>query len=118
MLRALLTALTLTTGAAWAEPVYLLAQSDVTDQEAFFDTYGPAAFATLQEHGATVHFGAQSYEPIEGIWSGNWTALVSFPSEDAAMRWYHSEGYQAARSLRIAASAGGRLILFRPVTAE
>lgn len=121
MLKPILTALAafaLSTGAALSDPVYLLAQSEVTDAETFFEQYGPAAFATLQEHGATVHFGAQSHQAIEGDWTGNWTALVSFPSEAAAMDWYHSPAYAAARPLRLAASAEGRLILFRPVADE
>ncbi|KAJ54322.1 hypothetical protein ACMU_19050 [Actibacterium mucosum KCTC 23349] len=105
--------------AAQAEPVFLLAQSNVTDADAFFGQYGPAAFATLQEHGATIYFGAQDYTAIEGDWTGNWTALVSFPDEDAAMAWYNSDAYQSgARPIRLSATDDGMLVLFRPVSAN
>lgn len=87
----------LVAGAVSADPVFLLAQTEVTDADAFFGEYGPAAFASLQEHGATVYFGAQDYEAIEGEWSGNWTALISFPTEEEALAWYNSDAYKKMR---------------------
>ena len=102
-----------------ADPVFLLAQTKVTNTDAFFGKYGPAAFASLQKHGATVYFGAQDYTAIEGEWSGNWTALISFASEDEALAWYNSDDYkEKARPIRLKSSEGGKLILFRPASGE
>lgn len=109
----------LSAGALFADPVFLLAQANVTDSEVFFAEYGPAAFATLQEHGAQVYFGAQDYTAIEGEWTGNWTALVSFESAEKALEWYNSDDYhELARPLRLSSTDGGKLIMFQPAAAE
>lgn len=119
MIRTLLVvAALLVASPALAEPVFLLAGSNITDKETFFEVYGPLAYETLQEHGATIYFASADHQAIEGEWDRNWTVALSFPSEKAASDWYNSEAYTAARKYRMGASEDGLLIQFRPVPAN
>ena len=38
---------------------------------------------------------------LEGIWDGNWAAVLRFPSLAAAEKWYNSAEYRPLKDLRI-----------------
>lgn len=115
---AALIAATLTTPAI-AEPVFVLAQTTITDVDTYFNEYGPLAFASLEKYGAEVTFASQDYTTVEGDWDGNWTVVLSFPSEFLANEWYNSEDYSGnAKPIRLTASEDGRLVIFRQVAQE
>lgn len=48
---------------------------------------------------------------VEGQWPAPRTVILSFPSEDAAKRWYDSEAYQELVQLRADAAEAAIAIL-------
>jgi uncharacterized protein (DUF1330 family) len=66
--------------------------------------YGESAATSLAEHRPAVLVVDNHVEVLEGEWHGNATIVLEFESVEAARKWYHSESYQAARSLRQAAA--------------
>lgn len=45
------------------------------------------------------------YETVEGDWRGD-LVIIEFPDLEQARAWYHSENYQAIKSLRVANTRG------------
>ena len=50
------------------------------------------------------------YQPVEGEWSGD-LVMIKFPLMVLAEAWYHSEAYQAIRSLRTEDTQGDLLLV-------
>ena len=100
------------TTTALADPVYMIAQIQIEDQEKYFSEYGTAVFPIVMGTGAKVLVATPSVETLEGDWVGNWTVVIEFPSEDAALKeWYNSEAYVEVRNLRMATTSVGNLVV-------
>jgi len=96
----LATSLTMTT-LAMAQPVYMIAQIEISDHEKYFNEYGQAVFPIVMGTGAKVLVASPTVNKLEGQWKGNWTVVIEFPSEEAAMDdWYNSEAYKTVRTMR------------------
>lgn len=89
-------------GAAYAEnqPAYLVAALEVSDLNAYFQTYGGPVFPMLAAAGAEVLVGSPSVSVLEGKYGATWTAIVRFPSMEALEAWYGSVEYQAIAPAR------------------
>jgi uncharacterized protein (DUF1330 family) len=105
-------ATTALTAPAMADPVYMIAQIQIEDHEAFFNEYGAAAGPIVLDNGGRVLVASPAVETLEGAWTGNWTVVIEFPSEEAANQgWYNSDAYQQAIELRTASTSLNNLVL-------
>lgn len=101
-----------TTIAAFAEPVYMMAQIQIEDQEKYFNEYGAAVIPIVMGTGAKVLVATPTVNTLEGEWAGNWTVVIEFPSEEAALDgWYNSEAYVDVRELRIATTSINNIVI-------
>jgi uncharacterized protein (DUF1330 family) len=88
------------TAMAMDTPVYMIAQIQIEDQDKFFNEYGKVLVAT------------PTVNSLEGDWVGNWTVVIEFPSEEAALSdWYASESYASAIDIRMAATSAGNMVI-------
>lgn len=98
--------------AAMADPVYMIAQIQIEDQEKYFNEYGAAVFPIVMGTGAQVLVATPTVQTLEGEWVGNWTVVIEFPSEEAALTdWYNSDAYVDVRQLRVATTSIGNLVI-------
>ncbi|SDZ56556.1 Uncharacterized conserved protein, DUF1330 family [Jannaschia faecimaris] len=105
-------AFAVTVAPAVADPVYMIAQVKIEDQESYFDDYGTAVFPIVMGTGAKVLVATPTVKKLEGEWDGNWTVVIEFPSESAAMDdWYNSAAYESVRELRFATTSLNNLVI-------
>ncbi len=83
------------------QPVYMMAQIDVRDHQAYMEEYGMPVLNQFVEAGAEVLVASADAEVFEGSWPGNWTVVVKFPSAEAATSWYNSVEYAPLKTARI-----------------
>lgn len=89
---------------ATADPVYMIAQIQIEDQETYFNEYGAGVFPILMETGAKVLVASPTANTLEGEWAGNWTVVIEFSNEEAALnQCYNSDAYVEVRKIRLAA---------------
>lgn len=98
-------------GTALAEPVYLVATVTVEDFDAYMADYGSVAIPAIVEAGGEILVAAPETSVLEGEYGHNWTVVVKFPSEEAAMGWYNSETYQAVIPARHAVTDTGSSVM-------
>lgn len=97
---------------ATADPVYMIAQIQIEDQETYFNEYGAGVFPILAGSGANVLVASPTVNTLEGEWSGNWTVVIEFPNEEAALdQWYNSDAYVEVREIRLAATSLGNMVI-------
>jgi uncharacterized protein (DUF1330 family) len=100
------------TAMAMDTPVYMIAQIQIEDQDKFFNEYGPAAAPSVFGSGGKVLVATPTVNSLEGDWVGNWTVVIEFPSEEAALSdWYASESYASAIDIRMAATSAGNMVI-------
>ena len=80
-------------------PAYVIVETDVHDPEAY-ERYKAASPATIEAFGGRFVVRGGELETLEGDWHPKRMVLVEFPDLDTARRWYDSELYRHARSLR------------------
>ncbi|OWQ90914.1 hypothetical protein CDN99_12200 [Roseateles aquatilis] len=80
-------------------PAFIIADVTVTDaaQMALYREWSTKA---MQEHGAEVLVRGGEFEVLEGPWTPSRLVVLKFPDRAAARRFYESETYQHAKSLR------------------
>ena len=78
---------------------YLLADVTVTDPERMA-RYREWSTRAMQEHGAEVLVRGGESEVLEGPWTPGRLVLLKFPDRAAAKRFYASQTYTHARTLR------------------
>ncbi len=100
-------------GAAQAaeNAIYFVAQVKITDQNTYFNEYGAQVGPMLLNAGAEILAATPDRNQLEGEWSGNWTVIIKFPSEEKALGWYRSDEYQAIRPLRLQSTSENNLVL-------
>ncbi|MEM9840509.1 MAG: DUF1330 domain-containing protein [Pseudomonadota bacterium] len=81
-------------------PIYLLANLSVENLETYLNDYGFPVTPMLLAAGAEILVATPQVETLEGDYTPNWSVVVRFPSQEAAMGWYNSEEYQAMIPVR------------------
>jgi uncharacterized protein (DUF1330 family) len=96
-----------------AKPAYIMVQMKVESLEELNQRYAQFAIPILHKHGGQMIAGTPAPKVKEGDWSGNWAAVLRFPSMEAAEGWYNSEEYQPYKNLRIneLQSEEGRVVI-------
>lgn len=88
---------------------YWIARVDVHDPEAY-KAYVAANAEPFREHGARFVVRGGRFECAEGTARAR-NVVIEFPSYDAAVACFHSEGYQAALRLRQPVSTADLVIV-------
>jgi len=83
------------------KPYYAMVQINIKDQNDFMERYAKHVFPILDKF--KIKMLAGSFTPItkEGDFSGNWAAILEFPSREVADAWYDSKEYEPYKELRI-----------------
>lgn len=84
-------------------PVYVVALIEVEDPEAYA-AYQAAGLPTVAAAGGRIVAGGPGGMGLEGQELPNSSAIVEFPSMDAALTWYRSPEYQNTIPLRTSCS--------------
>jgi uncharacterized protein (DUF1330 family) len=102
-----------TVGANATKPAYIMVQMKVESLEELNQRYAQFAIPILLKHGGQMIAGTPAPKVKEGDWDGNWAAVLSFPSMEAAEAWYTSAEYQPYKNLRIneLQSEAGRVVI-------
>lgn len=78
---------------------YLVVNVEVTDP-ALYDEYRKLVPPTLEHYGGKYLARGGAAEAIEGDWPPNRVVIVEFPDRETAKRWWSSEEYREAKSMR------------------
>lgn len=90
--------------------MFVIVQFQVKDFQEYFEHYGSKMRSVAAKFGG--EFLAASREAIdkEGVSSGNFTAIIHFPSEEAAIAMYESPEYAPLKAKRLELASGGNVI--------
>ena len=80
-------------------PAYVIAETDVHDQERY-DRYKAATPAAIAAYGGRFVARGGELDVLEGDWDPARLVVIEFADLETARRWYRSPEYQAARDLR------------------
>lgn len=80
-------------------PAYVIVQGTVTDPEQF-EQYKPAAGPAVVGAGGSYIVRGGTTVSLEGGAPPERTTILQFESVEAAVAWYHSAEYTAAKALR------------------
>ena len=90
-------------------PAYVFAYINVTDPDSMA-AYGSQVGAVTESFGGRYLFVGQGAEALEGALAPDGMAIIEFPSNEAAKRWYESPEYAPLRALRQAAGPTGMIL--------
>lgn len=93
-------------------PVYLVTNVTVHDVERYRE-YSRQGFAAVGKHGGRFLVEGGTPEVVEGSWAPPRMAIVEFPDRAAALAFYNSPEYQAAKQAR-AGLANFNMVLVEP----
>jgi uncharacterized protein (DUF1330 family) len=88
---------------------YWIARLDVSDPDQY-KHYVAANARAFKQYGARFLVRAGTFETMEGS-SRSRNVVIEFPSHQAALDCYHSEGYQEALELRLHIAQGDLIII-------
>src|ERR1700751_505099 len=80
-------------------PAYVIVETDVTDPEQY-EQYKAASPAAIAAGGGRFLVRGGELVALEGDWHSTRLVVLEFEDLEAAKRWYESEIYQEAKSLR------------------
>lgn len=83
------------------KPAYALVQINMKNPEEFMERYAQHVFPILDAWGVEMIAGSMTPSTKEGDFSGNWAAILRFPSMDVAEAWYQSADYEPYKNLRL-----------------
>ena len=83
------------------KPVYGMVQLNIKDPADFMARYAQHVFPILDAWGVEMIAGSATPTTKEGSFSGNWAAVLRFPSMEVAEAWYASADYEPYKNLRI-----------------
>lgn len=79
---------------------YVIAVDKIVDMERFTTEYLPTAAETIQNHEGKILVSSFDPQVVEGEWDHTLTAVIEFPSLEAAEEWYNDETYQEVKQIR------------------
>ncbi|HUZ98911.1 MAG TPA: DUF1330 domain-containing protein [Gaiellaceae bacterium] len=80
-------------------PAYVIVETNVSDAEQY-ERYKEAAPPTIAAYGGRYLVRGGELAVFEGDWDPVRVVILEFPDLETAKRWYASEEYGAARTLR------------------
>jgi uncharacterized protein (DUF1330 family) len=80
-------------------PAYVIVETDVTDPERY-EKYKAASSGAVTASGGRFLVRGGELAVLEGDWHPSRLVVLEFEDLTAAKRWYESEAYQKARTLR------------------
>jgi uncharacterized protein (DUF1330 family) len=89
---------------------YAIFTLDVRDEARLFEYIQAATPSVLEAGGNVIVSGAPERVP-EGEWHGNRTAILEFPTVEAAQRWYDCAEYQSVIDIRHEAAVSNAMII-------
>ena len=89
---------------------YVIAQVNVTDPETY-KTYVGLVGPTIEAFGGQFLVRGGKSQSYEGTPPGTRNIIIEFPSLDAAEKWYHSDVYKEAKTIRMSASTSVQTIV-------
>jgi uncharacterized protein (DUF1330 family) len=81
-------------------PAWVVIEGQIVDPEQYVRTYVPPATASVEKYRRTTLLRGVNGRALEGAWAPDGLVVIEFESADAAMTWFHSGEYQAAKKLR------------------
>ena len=93
---------------------YIIASYDIEDPKGYED-YLPGVRPLLAKHGAEVLVADYDARALEGDRRSVYVVL-RFPSEEAALAWYHDPDYGPVKKIRFASCNNENLVLAKPST--
>ncbi|MFZ4515148.1 MAG: DUF1330 domain-containing protein [Acidimicrobiia bacterium] len=84
-----------------AKPAYAMVQINMKNPDEFMERYAQHVFPILDAWGVEMIAGSMTPTTKEGDFSGNWAAVLRFPSMEVAERRYHSADYEPYLNLRL-----------------
>lgn len=89
---------------------FVVVELDVHDPEAY-EPYKAQAEASVTAAGGAYRVRGGPVEALEGEAPTSRVVILEFPDMETARAWYHSDAYQAAASIRRAASSGRMFLI-------
>ncbi len=80
-------------------PAYVIVETNVSDAE-HYERYKEAAPPAIAAYGGRYLVRGGELAVLEGDWNPARVVILEFPDLETARRWYASEEYRAARTLR------------------
>lgn len=80
-------------------PAYVIYQGEITDPEKY-EAYKPLSGASISAAGGRLIVRGGDTESLEGEAPPGRTVVIEFPTRQAAVDWYDSADYIAAREVR------------------
>ena len=96
------------------EPMFVIAQFNVKDFPKYFEHYGSFMSETVAKFGGQFLAASPDVVAKEGESSGNFTAIIRFPSKEAAFEMYESPEYAPLKAKRIEELTDGGNLIFIP----
>ncbi|PYR24135.1 MAG: hypothetical protein DMF98_16505 [Acidobacteria bacterium] len=96
------------------QPMFVLVQFNVKDFPKYFEHYGSLMSAEVAKFGGQFLAASRDVVVKEGEPSGNFTAIIRFPSKEAAVAMYESPGYAPLKAKRIDELTNGGNLIFIP----
>ena len=84
-----------------AKPAYFMVQINFKDYDDSMQRYGQFAMPMIQKFGGEMIAGSPVPKVLEGNWTGNWAAVLRFPTLEMAEAWYESGEYKPLKDLRM-----------------
>ncbi|MDE2430691.1 MAG: DUF1330 domain-containing protein [Burkholderiales bacterium] len=97
-----------------AQPMFVLVQFNVKDFPQYFEHYGSLMSKVVARFGGQFLAASRDVVAKEGESSGNFTAIIRFPSKEAAIEMYESPEYAPLKAKRIHELTEGGNLVFIP----
>ena len=82
-------------------PAYLIDTATIADRDAFLSGYAPKAAVLLEQFGGKYRMRAPGAQLLEGGFGDGGSVVISeWPDREAALAFWNSPEYRAARTLR------------------
>ncbi len=95
-----------------SQPMFVIVQFDVKDFQKYFEHYGSHMSSVAAKFGGEFLAASPDVVAREGVSSGNFTAILRFPSGEAAIAMYESQEYAPLKAKRLEElTNGGNVIL-------
>jgi uncharacterized protein (DUF1330 family) len=97
-----------------SQPMFVLVQFNVKDFPKYFEHYASLLSAVAGKFGGQFLAASRDVVVKEGQSSGNFTAIIRFPSKEAATEMYESPEYAPLKAKRIDELTDGGNLVFIP----